>query len=182
MADVVVKQPSQYQHRDDDRCRKDCEYALGIARRGRFGIVGAAFARGLPVHAPDALTAWIDAHAASTVACSLLANVAAAGLPSCLEGSQGLLVELQAEAMPVGQHQLALVDDGRLFVEVHGMYSTVSPLGQAATTCTSISGITWLTTGRLKASAMPATFIHCVMPPTRSRSIITMSMERASRR
>ena len=29
---------------------------------------------------------------------------------------------------------------------------------------------------------MPATFIHWVMPPTRSRSIITMSIERASSR
>ena len=46
--------------------------------------------------------------------------------------------------------------------------------------CSSISGMTWLTTGRLKASAMPATFIHWVTPPTRARSIITMSTERAS--
>ena len=35
----------------------------------------------------------------------------------------------------------------------------------------------WLATGLLKASAMPATFIHCVTPPTRSRSIMTMSTE-----
>ena len=62
------------------------------------------------------------------------------------------------------------------------MYSTVRPLGIAAIRCTWISGIRWLTTGRLKASAMPATFIHWVMPPTRSRSIITMSIERASSR
>ena len=48
------------------------------------------------------------------------------------------------------------------------------------TRCTCISGTRWLTTGRLNASAMPAIFIHCVMPPARSRSIITMSMERAS--
>ena len=39
-----------------------------------------------------------------------------------------------------------------------------------------------LTTGRLNASAMPATFIHWVMPPTRKRSIITMSIERDSSR
>ena len=57
------------------------------------------------------------------------------------------------------------------------MYSTVRPLGQAAIMCTSISGMTWLTTGRLKASAMPATFIHWVTPPTRTRSIMTMSTE-----
>ena len=37
--------------------------------------------------------------------------------------------------------------------------------------------MTWLTTGRLNASAMPATFIHCVTPPTRARSIMTMSTE-----
>ena len=39
----------------------------------------------------------------------------------------------------------------------------------------------WLTTDTLKASAMPATFIHWVMPPTRRRSIIAMSTERCSR-
>src|ERR1700738_4838467 len=36
-----------------------------------------------------------------------------------------------------------------------GMYSTVRPLGTAPTRCTWISGTPWLTTGRLKASAMP---------------------------
>src|SRR5436309_778235 len=50
----------------------------------------------------------------------------------------------------------------------------LGPLGQR------VLGGKLLTTGRLNASAMPATFIHCVMPPTRSRSIITMSIERAS--
>src|SRR2546421_11881657 len=39
------------------------------------------------------------------------------------------------------------------------MYSTVRPLGMAATRCTWISGTRWLTTGRLNASAIPATFI-----------------------
>src|SRR5579859_7160038 len=65
---------------------------------------------------------------------------------------------------------------------VQGMYSTVSPFGIAATRWTWISGIRWLTTGILNASAMPATFSHWVMPPTRSRSIITTSIERASSR
>ena len=65
---------------------------------------------------------------------------------------------------------------------VHGMYSTVRPLGMAAMRWTWNSGMRWLTTGRLKASAMPAIFIHWVMPPARSRSIITMSIERCSSR
>src|SRR5271166_1899813 len=56
---------------------------------------------------------------------------------------------------------------------IQPMYSTVSPFGTAATRWAWISGITWLTTGRLKASAMPATLSHWVMPPTRIRSIIT---------
>ena len=60
------------------------------------------------------------------------------------------------------------------------MYSTVSPLGTAPTRCTWISGTPWLTTGRLKASAMPAILSHGVMPPERTWSIITMSTERAS--
>src|SRR5918992_1409899 len=64
--------------------------------------------------------------------------------------------------------------------KVQGIYSTVSPLGMAAMLCTWISGIRWLTTGRLKASAMPATLRNWVMPPTRSKSIITMSTERCS--
>src|SRR5436190_1378719 len=62
----------------------------------------------------------------------------------------------------------------------HGMYSTVSPFGTAPIRCTCTSGIKWLTPGRLKASAMPATLSHCVMPPTRTRSIIGISTERAS--
>ena len=60
------------------------------------------------------------------------------------------------------------------------MYSTVRPFGHAATMWHSTSGMTWLTIGRLKASAMAATFIHCVGPPTRAMSTITMSTERAS--
>ena len=60
------------------------------------------------------------------------------------------------------------------------MYSTVSPFGTAPIRCTWTSGIRWLTTGRLKASAMPATFSHWVMPPTRTRSTIGTSTERAS--
>ena len=48
------------------------------------------------------------------------------------------------------------------------MYSTVSPLGTAPTRCTWISGTPWLTTGRLKASAMPAILSHGVMPPQRT--------------
>src|SRR5262249_8545009 len=56
---------------------------------------------------------------------------------------------------------------------IQPMYSTVSPFGTAATRWVWISGITWLTTGRLKASAMPATFSHWVIPPTRIRSIMT---------
>src|ERR1700730_5178713 len=58
-------------------------------------------------------------------------------------------------------------------LSIQPMYSTVRPLGTAATSWEWISGITWLTTGRLKASAMPATLIHGVIPPTRIRSIIT---------
>src|SRR5262249_15821700 len=49
---------------------------------------------------------------------------------------------------------------------IQPMYSTVSPFRTAATRWAWISEITWLTTGRLKASAMPATFSHWVMPPT----------------
>src|SRR5262249_20603258 len=56
---------------------------------------------------------------------------------------------------------------------IQPMYSTVSPFGTAATRWAWISGITWLTTGRLKASAMPATFSHWVIPPTRIRSSMT---------
>ena len=40
------------------------------------------------------------------------------------------------------------------------MYSTVSPFGIAPIRWTWTSGIRWLTTGRLKASAMPATLSH----------------------
>ena len=60
------------------------------------------------------------------------------------------------------------------------MYSTVRPFGMAAIRCAWNSGITWLTTGRLKASAIPAIFSHGVTPPARTRSIITISTERAS--
>ncbi len=63
---------------------------------------------------------------------------------------------------------------------LHGMFSTVSPFGIATIVCARISGARWLTTGRLNASAMCAAFIHCVIPPARSRSIITMSMLRCS--
>ena len=45
------------------------------------------------------------------------------------------------------------------------MYSTVRPFGTAPTRWTWISGTPWLTTGRLKASAMPAILSHGVMPP-----------------
>src|SRR6476646_10014945 len=48
---------------------------------------------------------------------------------------------------------------------VQGMYSTMWPFGMAAIRCTWTSGIRCDTTGKLKASAMPATFIHWVMPP-----------------
>ena len=61
--------------------------------------------------------------------------------------------------------------------QVHGMYSTTNPFGAAATRCTWISGRRWLATGILKASAMLATFIHWVTPPTRTRSIMTKSTE-----
>src|ERR1051326_3271626 len=61
-----------------------------------------------------------------------------------------------------------------------GMYSTVRPFGTAPIRCTWISGTPWLTTGTLKASAMPAIFSHGAMPPERTWSIMTISTERAS--
>ena len=52
------------------------------------------------------------------------------------------------------------------------MYSTVRPFGMPAMRWTCSSGSTWLTTGTLNASAMPAILSHGVMPPARMRSII----------
>ena len=96
--------------------------------------------------------------------------------------AEGALVEGQAEAWLVGDLQVPSTKAGvsSQSRSDQGMYSTVRPLGMEAMSWMWISGTRWLTTGRLKASAMAATLRQGVMPPTRSRSIITMSTERFS--
>src|SRR5262245_7887413 len=103
-------------------------------------------------------------------------------LPSRPERCYRLVVEPQAKTRPVGQNQRPLLEPRCLFEQAQhpGHVLHGEPVRAGCTRCAWISGITWLTTGRLNDSAMAATFIHLVMPPTRARSIITMSTERAS--